>query len=95
MRSIRQSVQNGQFLCRLAQNASHLLVASHTDKRIELFLVRVIAAVLAINQTKHPELVAQRIERYASLVGRERVIAGTGYSEFSLALVPFTQRWLC
>jgi hypothetical protein len=33
MQSIRQSVQNGQFLCRLAQNASNLLVALHTDKR--------------------------------------------------------------
>ena len=38
MRSIRQSVQNGQFLCRLAQDASDLFVASHTDKRIERFL---------------------------------------------------------
>ena len=31
MQSIRQSVQNGQFLCRLAQNASDLFVASHAD----------------------------------------------------------------
>ena len=29
------------------------------------------------NYIEHPELVAQRIERYARLVGRERVIAGT------------------
>ena len=29
------------------------------------------------NYIEHPELVAQRIGRYASLVGRERVIAGT------------------
>ncbi|MFT4581475.1 MAG: 5-methyltetrahydropteroyltriglutamate--homocysteine methyltransferase [Gammaproteobacteria bacterium] len=29
------------------------------------------------NFVEHPELVAQRIERYAQLVGRERVIAGT------------------
>ena len=29
------------------------------------------------NFVEHPELVAQRISRYASLVGRERVIAGT------------------
>lgn len=29
------------------------------------------------NYIEHPELVAQRIERYASVVGRERVIAGT------------------
>jgi 5-methyltetrahydropteroyltriglutamate--homocysteine methyltransferase len=28
------------------------------------------------NYIEHPELVAQRIERYASLVGRERVMAG-------------------
>ena len=35
MRSIRQSVQNGQFLCRLAQNALDVLVASRADKRIE------------------------------------------------------------
>jgi 5-methyltetrahydropteroyltriglutamate--homocysteine methyltransferase len=26
---------------------------------------------------EHPELVAQRLERYANLVGRENVIAGT------------------
>jgi hypothetical protein len=35
MRSIRQSAQNAQFLSSLAQNAPHLLVASHADKRIE------------------------------------------------------------
>jgi 5-methyltetrahydropteroyltriglutamate--homocysteine methyltransferase len=29
------------------------------------------------NFVEHPQLVAQRIERYARLVGRERVIAGT------------------
>ena len=29
--SIRQSVQNGQFLCCLAENASDLFVASHAD----------------------------------------------------------------
>ena len=28
------------------------------------------------NYIEHPELVAQRIERYANLVGRERVMAG-------------------
>src|SRR5262249_303748 len=28
------------------------------------------------NYIEHPELVAQRIERYAGLVGRERVLAG-------------------
>jgi len=30
-----------------------------------------------IHLVEHPELVAQRIERYASVVGRERVLAGT------------------
>ena len=36
------------------------------------------------NLLEHPELVAQRIERYAGLVGRERVIAGTdcGFGTF-------------
>ena len=29
------------------------------------------------NFVEHPELVAQRIEQYARLVGRENVIAGT------------------
>ena len=29
------------------------------------------------NFVEHPDLVAQRIERFASVVGRERVIAGT------------------
>ena len=34
---------------------------------------------------EHPELVAQRIERFASAVGRERVIAGTdcGFGTFA------------
>lgn len=37
------------------------------------------------NFIEHPELVAQRIERYANLVGRERVIAGTdcGFGTFA------------
>jgi 5-methyltetrahydropteroyltriglutamate--homocysteine methyltransferase len=37
------------------------------------------------NYIEHPELVAQRIERYAHLVGRERVIAGTdcGFASFA------------
>jgi hypothetical protein len=40
------------------------------------------------NFIEHTELVAQRIERYASVVGRERVIAGTdcGFATFSGAL---------
>jgi anti-sigma factor ChrR (cupin superfamily) len=51
MQSIRQSVQDGQFLCRLAQKASDLSVASHADKGIERFLVYVVATALAIDQT--------------------------------------------
>lgn len=37
------------------------------------------------NYIEHPELVAQRIERYARLVGRENVIAGTdcGFATFA------------
>ncbi|HUN75459.1 MAG TPA: cobalamin-independent methionine synthase II family protein [Steroidobacteraceae bacterium] len=37
------------------------------------------------NYVEHPELVAQRIERYAGVVGRERVIAGTdcGFGTFA------------
>ena len=37
------------------------------------------------NFVEHPELVAQRIVRYAELVGRERVIAGTdcGFGTFA------------
>lgn len=37
------------------------------------------------NYVEHPDLVAERIERYASLVGAERVIAGTdcGFSSFA------------
>lgn len=37
------------------------------------------------NYVEHPELVAQRIERYTSLVGPERVIAGTdcGFATFA------------
>jgi 5-methyltetrahydropteroyltriglutamate--homocysteine methyltransferase len=40
------------------------------------------------NFIEHPELVAQRIERYASVIGREHVIAGTdcGFATFSGAL---------
>ena len=34
---------------------------------------------------EHPELVAQRLERYAGIVGRERVIAGAdcGFASFA------------
>ena len=34
---------------------------------------------------EHPELIAQRIERFAAIVGRERVMAGTdcGFSTFA------------
>ena len=37
------------------------------------------------NYVEHPELVAQRIERYAEIVGKERVIAGTdcGFGTFA------------
>ena len=37
------------------------------------------------NYVEHPELVAQRIERYADIVGRERVICGTdcGFGTFA------------
>jgi 5-methyltetrahydropteroyltriglutamate--homocysteine methyltransferase len=37
------------------------------------------------NYVEHPELVAQRIETYAAIVGRERVIAGTdcGFGTFA------------
>jgi 5-methyltetrahydropteroyltriglutamate--homocysteine methyltransferase len=37
------------------------------------------------NYIEHPEVVAQRIEQYADLVGRERVIAGTdcGFASFA------------
>ena len=30
-----------------------------------------------VYQVEHPELVAERIERFAGIVGKERVIAGT------------------
>jgi 5-methyltetrahydropteroyltriglutamate--homocysteine methyltransferase len=37
------------------------------------------------NFVEHPELVAERIGRYADIVGRERVMAGTdcGFSTFA------------
>jgi len=37
------------------------------------------------NYVEHPELVAQRIERLANVVGRERVMAGTdcGFGTFA------------
>ena len=37
------------------------------------------------NFVEHPKLVAERIERYAGIVGKERVIAGTdcGFSTFA------------
>src|SRR6516165_1368791 len=48
--SIRQSVQNGQFLDRLAQDASDLFVASNTDQRIECLLTDVIVTAPALDQ---------------------------------------------
>ena len=37
------------------------------------------------NYTEHPEVVADRLERFASVVGRERVIASTdsGFAAFA------------
>ena len=37
------------------------------------------------NFIEHPQLVAERIERFANIVGRDRVIAGTdcGFSTFA------------
>jgi 5-methyltetrahydropteroyltriglutamate--homocysteine methyltransferase len=37
------------------------------------------------NYVEHPELVAERIERFAGIVGRERVLAGTdcGFGTFA------------
>ena len=43
----------------------------------------------SFNYIEHPELVAQRILRYADLVGRERVIAGT---DCGFAQGPFYRR---
>jgi 5-methyltetrahydropteroyltriglutamate--homocysteine methyltransferase len=43
----------------------------------------------ATNVVEHPELVAQRISRYAKVVGRENVIAGT---DCGFAQGPFMQR---
>jgi 5-methyltetrahydropteroyltriglutamate--homocysteine methyltransferase len=36
------------------------------------------------NSVEHPELIAQRLERFAKIVGKERVIAGTdcGFATF-------------
>ena len=40
------------------------------------------------NYIEHPELVAQRLERYAGLVGQERVMAGSdcGFATFASML---------
>jgi 5-methyltetrahydropteroyltriglutamate--homocysteine methyltransferase len=37
------------------------------------------------NYVEHPELIAQRVERYAAIVGADRVIAGTdcGFGTFA------------
>ena len=37
------------------------------------------------NYVEHPELVAERLERFANIVGRDRVIAGTdcGFGTFA------------
>ena len=43
----------------------------------------------ATNVVEHPELVAERIVRFASLVGRENVIAGT---DCGFAQGPYVQR---
>ena len=46
------------------------------------------------NFVEHPELVAERIERFANIVGRERVIAGTdcGFSTL-LGLAASRRTW--
>ena len=51
VQSIRQSVQNGQFLSSPAQSVSHLLIASQADEGVERLFAQVIVAALAIDQT--------------------------------------------
>lgn len=51
LRSIRQSVQNGQFLSSLIKQRPNALIASHAQERIERPFVDVIAAVLSMNET--------------------------------------------
>jgi 5-methyltetrahydropteroyltriglutamate--homocysteine methyltransferase len=48
------------------------------------------------NVVEHPELVSERLQRFASCVGRENVIAGTdcGFSQSPLgARVHYTIMW--
>jgi 5-methyltetrahydropteroyltriglutamate--homocysteine methyltransferase len=48
------------------------------------------------NVVEHPETVAERIERYASVVGRENVIAGTdcGFAQgWTMARTHPTVQW--
>jgi hypothetical protein len=66
MRSIRQSVQNGQSLCRLIQNASDLLVAAHADNRVKRLLVHVGATAVAVDQT--PNSVRAELRLVAAVV---------------------------
>jgi 5-methyltetrahydropteroyltriglutamate--homocysteine methyltransferase len=40
------------------------------------------------NYVEHPELVAQRLDRYADLVGRENVIAGSDCGFATVATSP-------
>jgi 5-methyltetrahydropteroyltriglutamate--homocysteine methyltransferase len=57
-----------------------------TDARIPDDKVLIPGAIdTCTNLIEHPELVAQRIERFANIVGRERVIAGTdcGFGTFA------------
>jgi len=57
-------------------------------KRVKLPAGKVLVAGVIDSTTnfiEHPELVAERIERYASVVGRENVIAGVdcGFGTFA------------
>jgi hypothetical protein len=49
--SIRQSVQNGQFLSGFIEQSANTLIASHPQKRVERPLVHVITAAMPMNET--------------------------------------------
>src|SRR6516162_5862463 len=78
MRSIRQSVQNGQFSTSLCSECVDMLVASHDQKRIERILLHIIARDQASHASRASKIEKDPLEQIqlSPAVAAMRYIAG-------------------
>ena len=78
MRSIRQSVQNGQFSTSLCSECVDVLVASHDQKRIERILLHIVARDQASHASRASKIEQDPLEQIqlSPAVAAMRYIAG-------------------